>query len=227
MLAGWGLQMAQGVLMTIAVSSSAFFIGLVLGTLGALAKESGVRFARAVAETYTTVLRGVPDLLVIYLLYFGGSGAATKVAQLFGYEGFLGVNSFLVGAIAVGVVSGAYSTEVIRGGYLAIPKGEIEAAYAAGMPPFLLFRRILAPQLLRFALPGLGNVWQLALKESALISVTGLAEIMRQASIGAGSTQQPFTFYFAAAILYLALTTVSGWGFRYAEAWTMRGVRRG
>ena len=227
MLAGWGLQMASGAVVTVAVSTSAFLIGLVIGTFGALAKLSNVRVARAVAEVYTTVLRGVPDLLVIYLLYFGGSNALTQVAQAFGYEGFFGVNSFLIGAIAVGIISGAYSTEVIRGAFLAIPKGEIEAAHAVGMPPLLLFRRILAPQLLRFALPGLGNVWQLALKESALISVTGLAEIMRQASIGAGSTQQPFTFYFTAALLYLALTSMSGWGFRRAEAMTMRGVRQG
>jgi octopine/nopaline transport system permease protein len=179
-----------------------------------------------VAETYTTVLRGIPDLLVIYLLYFGGSGAASSVARLFGYEGFFGVNSFLIGAIAVGIISGAYSTEVLRGALLTIPKGEIEAGRAYGMSGLPLFWRIIAPQLFRFALPSLGNVWQLALKESALISVTGLSEIMRQAGIGAGSTQQPFTFYFTAALLYLALTSVSSWGFRHAEALTMRGVRQ-
>jgi octopine/nopaline transport system permease protein len=225
LLQGWGLQMAQGALMTIGVSSSAFTIGLVIGILGAIAKLSSFPVVRIAAEFYTTVLRGIPDLLVIYLLYFGGSSAVTSVAQLFGHEGFMGVNSFLIGAIAVGIVSGAYSTEVIRGALLAIPKGEIEAGLAHGISGFLLFRRIVAPQLFRFALPGLGNVWQLALKESALISVTGLAEIMRQASVGAGSTQQPFTFYFTAALLYLALTSVSGWGFRRAEAHTMRGVR--
>ena len=226
LLQGWGLQMAQGALMTIAVSSSAFAIGLLIGIVGATAKLSKVSAARWLAEAYTTVLRGIPDLLVIYLLYFGGSSALTGFARLFGYEGFFGVNSFLIGAIAVGVVSGAYSTEVIRGALIAIPKGEIEAGLAHGISGFLLFRRILAPQLFRYALPGLGNVWQLSLKDSALISVTGLAEIMRQATVGSGSTQQPFTFYFTAALLYLAFTSVSGWGFRRAEVHTMRGVRR-
>jgi len=225
LLQGWGLQMAQGALMTIAVASAAFALGLVIGILGAAAKLSGVQALRWSAEVYTTVLRGVPDLLVIYLLYFGGSAGVTAFARLFGYDGFVGVNSFLIGAVAVGIVSGAYSTEVIRGALLAIPKGEIEAGLAHGISGFLLFRRITAPQLFRYALPGLGNVWQLALKESALISVTGLAEIMRQAGVGAGSTQQPFTFYFTAALLYLAFTSVSGWGFRRAEAHTMRGVR--
>jgi octopine/nopaline transport system permease protein len=218
--------MAQGALMTIAVSSSAFAIGLLIGIAGATAKLSKVSAARWLAEAYTTVLRGIPDLLVIYLLYFGGSSALTGFARLFGYEGFFGVNSFLIGAIAVGVVSGAYSTEVIRGALIAIPKGEIEAGLAHGISGYLLFRRILAPQLFRYALPGLGNVWQLSLKDSALISVTGLAEIMRQATVGSGSTQQPFTFYFTAALLYLAFTSVSGWGFRRAEVHTMRGVRR-
>jgi octopine/nopaline transport system permease protein len=227
MLEGWGLQMAHGALMTVAVASCAFLIGLAFGTTAAIAKQSGLLVPRAAAEAYTTILRGIPDLLVIYLLYFGGSGALTAMAALFGYDGFFGVNSFLVGALAVGIVSGAYSSEVIRGAYLAIPRGEIEAAHAVGMPPVLLFRRILVPQILRYALPGLGNVWQLALKESALITVTGLSEIMRQATVGAGSTKQPFTFFFTAALLYLLLTTISGWGFRRAEARTMRGVRRG
>jgi octopine/nopaline transport system permease protein len=109
---------------------------------------------------------------------------------------------------------------------LAVPKGQIEAAKAYGMPPWTLFRRIMAPQVLRYALPSMGNVWQLALKETALISVTGLVEIMRQSTIGAGSTKQPFTFYACAAVLYLLLTTLSGRGFARAERWADRGVRR-
>ena len=109
---------------------------------------------------------------------------------------------------------------------LAVPKGQIEAAQAIGMPRALLFRRIMLPQVARFALPGLGNVWQLTLKDTSLISVTGLVEIMRQAHVAAGSTRQPFTFYLVAAGLYLLLTTFSNYGFRRAEAWAGRGVRR-
>jgi octopine/nopaline transport system permease protein len=148
------------------------------------------------------------------------------VAGMFGYHGYIELNAFTIGMVAVGVVSGAYSTEVIRGAVLSVPRGEIEAAKAIGMRRMLIFRRIMAPQVARFALPGLGNVWQLTLKDTALISVTGLVEIMRQAHVAAGSTRQPFTFYVVAAMLYLILTTFSTYGFQKAEAWAGRGVRR-
>ena len=129
-------------------------------------------------------------------------------------------------AIAVGIISGAYQGEIFRGAFHAIARGELEAARSVGMPRLLLFRRIIAPQALRFAIPGLGNVWQLALKESALISVVGLTELLRQAQVGAGSTRQPFEFFITAAVLYLLLSTCSGMAFARAEAVAMRGVRR-
>jgi octopine/nopaline transport system permease protein len=223
---GWADEMAYGVLVTLAVSVSALAIGLVFGTLGAWAKIAGAAPLRAAADAYTTVLRGIPDLLVIYLLYFGGSTALTALARMLGAKGFVGVDAFAAGAIAVGIISGAYQSEIFRGAYQAIARGELEAARSVGMPRALLFRRIIVPQALRFAIPGLGNVWQLALKESALISVVGLTEILRQAQVGAGSTRQPFAFFITAAMLYLVLSTISGWGFRRAEAAGMRGVRR-
>jgi octopine/nopaline transport system permease protein len=223
---GWGDEMLLGALMTLAVSLSSMVLGLVFGTLGAAAKLSGVAPARWLAEGYTTIMRGVPELLVIYLLFFGGSGAVMMVASVFGYGGYIEIDAFTIGTFAVGIVSGAYSTEVIRGAVLSVPRGEIEAARAIGMPRFLLFRRIMLPQVARFALPGLGNVWQLTLKDTALISVTGLVEIMRQSHIAAGSTRQPFTFYLVAACLYLLLTTFSNYGFQRAEGWASRGVRR-
>lgn len=223
---GWGDELFRATLMTLAVAALAFLIGLVFGTAGAAAKLSRWRVARAAADGYTTVLRGVPDLLVIYLFYFGGSSVLMTIASMFGHTGFIGVDAFTTGAIAIAIINGAYSTEVIRGAVLAVPKGEIEAARAVGMSDALLFRRIMIPQVLRFALPGLGNVWQLALKETALISVTGLVEIMRQSTIASGSTKKPFTFFAAAAVLYLILTTLSTWGFQRAETWSARGVRR-
>jgi octopine/nopaline transport system permease protein len=204
----------------------AFLLGLAIGSLGALAKLSGFRALETAADAYTTVMRGIPELLVIYLLFFGGSGALMFVARIFGHTGYVEINAFATGVVAIAAVNGAYSTEVIRGAVLAVPKGQIEAAKAYGMPPWTLFRRIMAPQVLRYALPSMGNVWQLALKETALISVTGLVEIMRQSTIGAGSTKQPFTFYACAAVLYLLLTTLSGRGFARAERWADRGVRR-
>ena len=223
---GWGLLLLRATGMTVAVSTTAFLLGSVLGSLIAWGRIEGTRGLQLVAEAYTVVLRGIPDLLVIYLLYFGGSAAMTAIGRALGAEGFVGVNAFASGAIAVGAISGAYQGEVFRGAFAAIAEGELEAGRAVGMSRRLLFRRIIVPQTLRFAIPGLGNVWQLALKESALISVVGLTEILRQAQVGAGSTRQPFAFFITAAMLYLLLTSVSGWGFRRAEAAAMRGVRR-
>jgi octopine/nopaline transport system permease protein len=224
--AGWGDEMLRAAAMTVAVSIAALLLGLVLGTLGAAAKLSAIAPLRWLVEGYTTVARGVPELLIIYLLFFGGSGAVMFVAGLFGYHGYIELNAFTIGAVAIGAISGAYSTEVIRGAVLAVPAGQIEAAKAIGMGRGLMFRRIMFPQVARYALPGLGNVWQITLKDTALISVTGLVEIMRQAHIAAGSTRQPFTFYLVAAALYLLLTTFSNYGFQRAEGWAGRGVRR-
>jgi octopine/nopaline transport system permease protein len=224
--AGWGDEMLRAAAMTVAVSITAMLLGLMLGSLGAAAKLSAIAPLRWLVEGYTTVARGVPELLIIYLLFFGGSGAVMFVAGLFGYHGYIEVNAFTIGTVAIGAISGAYSTEVIRGAVLAVPHGQIEAAQAIGMGRGLLFRRIMFPQVARHALPGLGNVWQITLKDTALISVTGLVEIMRQAHIAAGSTRQPFTFYLVAAALYLVLTTFSNYGFQRAEGWASRGVRR-
>jgi octopine/nopaline transport system permease protein len=223
---GWGYQLLLAALMTLAVSASAFATGICFGTLGAWAKLAHSALPRRLADGYTTIVRGVPDLLVIYLFYFGGSTGLSGIAHLFGLQGFYGLNGFMVGTLAVGLVSGAYETEVLRGAFSAIPPGEIEAARAVGMGGMLMLRRIIAPRVLHFALPGMGNVWQQVLKESALISVTGLVEIMRQTQIGAGSTRQPFQFYIAGFVLYLILTTVSGVLFRAAERHSARGLHR-
>ena len=223
---GWGDEMALAALMTLALSTSAFSVGLVFGTIGATAKLSRFRAVRWLADAYTTVFRGIPELLVIYLFFFGSSAALMFVARMFGYGDYIELNNFTIGVLAIAIISGAYSTEAIRGAVQAIPKGEIEAAKAAGMNDWLLFRRIMVPQTLRFALPTLGNVWLSTMKETALIMVTGLTEIMRQAHVAAGSTRAPFVFYTLAAVLFLVLTTFSGYGFRRAERWALRGVRQ-
>jgi octopine/nopaline transport system permease protein len=222
---GWLDEMVWATLVTLAVALAGFSVGAVMGTVGARAKLSQSRIAQAAADTYTTVLRGIPDLLVIYLFYFGGSAALSAIGKMFGHDGFIGMPAFLIGALAIGIVSGAYQTEVFRGAYLAIAPGELEAARAMGMQKWTLLRRIVIPQVLRFAIPGLGNVWQLVLKESALISVTGLVELLRQAQVGAGSTRQPFVFFFVATVLYLLLTSASGYVLRRAEAHARRGLR--
>jgi octopine/nopaline transport system permease protein len=223
---GWGLALLQGALMTLAVSFAGLLIGAAIGGLVAWAKLSGVRAAGALGDAYAAIFRGVPELLVVYFVYFGSSALLTGLGHAVGYSGFLGVPSFLAGALAVGVISGAYQAEVFRGAFLAVAKGEIEAARAVGMGRWLMFRRIIAPQVLRFALPGLGNLWQVALKDSSLISVTGLAELMRVSQVASGSTRQPFIFYLAGGALYLVVTVISNRVFNQAEARAARGLRR-
>lgn len=220
---GWGASLLEGAAMTLAVSVAAYAVGLALGALGAWGKLAGPPATRRLLAVYTTLFRGIPELLVIYLFYFGGSEALTSLGRLLGAEGFIGLNGFMVGTLAVGVVCGAYQTEALRGGFLAIPRGEIEAGRAVGMGRLLLFRRIVAPRALRFALPSMANVWQVVLKESALISVTGLAELMRVVHIASGSTRLPFDFAIAGFVLYLGLTTLSGGVFRGVERVVARG----
>jgi octopine/nopaline transport system permease protein len=226
-VSGWGGLLLVAALVTLAVTLSALAIGAVFGALIAWAKLSPHLAARTVGEAYTTLFRGVPELLIIYLIYFGGSSAVTGIGHLLGIDGFLGLPSFLAGALAVGVISGAYQAEVFRGAYLAVARGEIEAARAIGMPKLMRLRRIIAPQIMRFALPGLGNVWQLSLKDSALISVTGLAELMRTTQIAAGSTHNYFLFYIVGGALYLVLTSLSDRVFGLAEARVARSFRAG
>jgi len=223
---GWGLALLTAAGVTLAVASIGFLVGALIGTFVAWAKLSRNLIARGLADGYTTVLRGIPDLLVIYLFYFGGSAALGQIAGLFGYEGFIGVPAFATGATAIGVVSGAYQAEVFRGAYQTLARGELEAARSVGMHRWLMFRRIVAPQVLRYAIPGLGNVWQLVLKESALISVTGLVELLRQSHIAAGSTRRPFDFYLTAGALYLLITWISTILFQKAEDRSLRGIRR-
>jgi len=223
---GWGFALVLGALMTLAVSIAGMAIGAVFGGLVAWARLSGARLAGAAGEGYAALFRGLPELLVIYFVYFGSSGLLTTIAHALGFEGFFGVPPFGAGALAVGVISGAYQAEVFRGAFLAISRGELEAARAIGMSRWLSFRRIIAPQVFRFAIPGLGNLWQVALKDSSLISVTGLVELMRISQVGAASTRQPFTFYAGGGVLYLLLSSVSDRVFAVAEARATRGLKR-
>jgi len=224
---GWGDEMIWGAVMTLVVAVSSFLVGIILAVGFAAMKLSNYKSLKLIADIYTTVLRGIPELLVIYLVFFGGGTLLRMVASgVFGYDGYVDLPIFVTGVICIGVSSGAYSTEVIRGAVLTVPKGQIEAARAIGMGKATRFWRILVPQVARFALPGLGNTWQLTLKDTSLISVIGLVEIMRQAAVGAGSTKEPFTFYITAFVLYLALTSITNRGFLRAEIWAARGVRK-
>ena len=206
---GWGDELFYATLMTIAVSITAMFIGFLFALIFTPLKLSKNKFLNFIANSYTTIIRGVPELLVIYLFFFGGTGAVMYVASIFGYIEYIEINAFITGAFAIGIISGAYSTEVFRGAIQSIDKGQFEAAKVLGFSKFKQFYKIILPQMLRLAIPNLSNVWQITLKDTSLISVTGLVEIMRQSYIAAGSTRDPLFFYSFAAVLYLLLTFVS------------------
>ena len=206
---GWGDELFRATLMTIAVSITAMLIGFSFAAIFTPLKLSKYKSLNLVANIYTTVIRGVPELLVIYLFFFGGSGAIMFVASMFGYNEYIEINAFITGSFAIGIISGAYSTEVFRGAIQSIDKGQFEAAKVLGFNKFKQFYKIILPQMLRLAIPNLSNVWQITLKDTSLISVTGLVEIMRQSYIAAGSTRDPLFFYSFAAVLYLLLTFLS------------------
>ena len=206
---GWGDELFYATLMTIAVAITAMFIGFFFAIIFTPLKLSKNKFFNLIANSYTTVIRGVPELLVIYLFFFGGSAGIMFVASIFGYGEYIEINAFMTGAFSIGIISGAYSTEVFRGAIQSIDKGQFEAANVLGLGKFGKFFKVILPQTLRLALPNLSNVWQITLKDTSLISVTGLVEIMRQSYVAAGSTRDPLFFYSFAAVLYLLLTFLS------------------
>jgi polar amino acid transport system permease protein len=225
-LHGFGPQLIAGTWMTLRLAFSAVSVGLALGLLGAVAKSSKHLALRLVGEGYTTIVRGVPELLVVLIVYFGSAKFLTGIAALFGSDEYFELDPFAAGTLALGLTFGAYATEVFRGALLTIPKGQTEAAQSLGLGRWHCFWRIVLPQLWRVALPGLGNLFMVLLKDTALISVVGLDELMRKAQIGVGFSKEPFTFYGCAALIYLALTVVTGGGLMALEHRANRGYRR-
>lgn len=215
---GWVGAILRGAGITILVGVGAMLLGLAVGIVCGLIKWARVVPLNWLVDLYTTVVRGVPELLIIYLLFFSSVEFVARIGTAFGWAGLAETGyPFLIGIIAIGAISGSYSTEVVRGALAAIPMGHVEAARALGMPKGRIFRRIILPQMLRIAAPGVNNVWQATMKDTALISVVGLQELMRTAFVGAGSTRNPFMFYLIAAAVYLAITFVSQSGFKRAE----------
>ena len=206
---GWGDELLRATFMTILVALAAFSFGFLISIVIVPLKLSNKKFLNYLGNTYTTIFRGVPELLVIYLLFFGGSSAVMFVAKVFGYKEFIEINAFLTGSVSIGLISGAYTTEVLRGAILSINVGQFEGAKSLGLRKTTYYTFVIAPQVLRLSIPNLSNVWQLTLKDTALISVTGLVEIMRQSYIASGVTRNPLLFYCVAAFLYLILTTIS------------------
>ncbi|BAV51130.1 polar amino acid ABC transporter inner membrane subunit [Mesorhizobium loti] len=225
--AGWVTAILRGAAVTIAVGLSSMVAGLLIGVVCGLIKWARIYPLSLLVDGYTSVVRGVPELLVIYLLFFSSVQFVTKVITAFGYAGLAESGyAFVIAIIAIGAISGAYSTEVIRGALASIPSGHIEAARALGLPGGRIFRRIIAPQMLRIAVPGINNVWQTTIKDTALVSVVGLQELMRISYIGANSTRHPFIFYLIAAVVYLVITLVSQAGFDGIERLLRLRARR-
>ncbi len=201
-------------------------VALALGMLGALARLSANRMLREVAHAYTTIVRGIPELVLMLLVYYGGTMLLQNAAALWGGEARIDINAFAAGTLVLGFVYGAYATEIFRGAFLAIPKGQIEAAAAFGMASPNVFWRIRLPQAWRFAIPGLGNLWLTLVKATSITSVIGLTELARQADLIKSPTHKPFTTFFYASLLYLALTALSDLGRIRLERWAAIGTRR-
>jgi His/Glu/Gln/Arg/opine family amino acid ABC transporter permease subunit len=223
---GYGWLLLRGAQLTVLVGLCSMVIAMVLGLLGSWAKITRNRGANILAGVYTTLVRGVPELVLILLVYYGVPTMIQDISASLGTEIILDINPFLAGTATIGFIYGAFATEVFRGAYLAVDQGQIEAARAVGMNKILTFRRVLLPQMWRFALPGLGNVWMVLIKATALISVIQLPELMRNADIAARATRSPFTWFFAASLIYLGITILSLLAQQRAEVWANKGVRR-
>jgi arginine/ornithine transport system permease protein len=224
MLQGYWPSLLQGGALTVAVALASLALALLLGLAGAAAKLSASTFWRGAATVYTTLIRGVPDLVLMLLVFFGGQIAVNALLQRLGMD-YVDIDPFVAGVATLGFIFGAYFTETFRGAIIAVPKGQIEAGHAFGMSRWSVFRRITAPQMLRFAIPSFTNNWLVLVKSTALVSVIGLNDMMQKAGQAAGATRQPFTFYLAVGALYLAITTVSVLALRGLERRVSRGVK--
>ena len=224
MLQGYGASLLQGAALTLAVALGSLLLALALGLAGAVAKLSRSAFWRRAATVYTTVIRGVPDLVLMMLIFYGGQIAVNAALGAIGHES-VDIDPFIAGTATLGFIFGAYFTETFRGAMLAVPAGQIEAGRAFGMSPWLVFRRITAPQMLRFAIPSFTNNWLVLVKSTALVSLIGLNDMLQKAQQAAGATRQPFTFYLAVGALYLVVTTVSVLALRALEQRVSRGAR--
>ena len=215
----------KGMLVTVEVAVLSLLIAIVLGLIGAAAKLSGSSVARLIAGIYTTVIRGVPDLVLMTLIFFGGQILVNDIGDRLGWD-YVDVSQFAAGVLTIGFIFGAYLTETFRGGIMAVSRGEIEAGHAYGMTSIQVFSRITMPAMVRHALPGFSNNWLVLAKTTALVSVIGLHDMVYNAGQAAGATHQPFTFYLLVAILFLIITSVSDMGLRWLGKRYSVGVRK-
>ncbi len=225
MLYGYLPALLEGLGLTLRVSALSLAIACVFGMLGASAKLSTSRAARWSAQVYTTLIRGMPELVLMLLLFYGGQIAINRLAEMQGWD-YIDIPAFTAGVLTIGFIFGAYLTETFRGAILAIPKGQAEAAKAYALPRWKVLLRIVLPQMVRHAIPGFANNWLIMLKASALVSIIGLDDMVHRAGLAAASTRSPFTFYVAVALIYLTLTSISIFVLARIEARFSMGVRK-
>ncbi len=208
MLYGYWPAILEGLILTLQVSVTSLAIACLFGLVGASAKLSGSRTLRIGADVYTTLIRGMPELVLMLLIFYGGQIAINRIADSQGW-GYIDIPPFAAGVITVGFIFGAYLTETFRGAILAVPKGQSEAALSFGMTRAQVLRRVVLPQMIRHAIPGFSNNWLIMIKASALVSIIGLDDMIHRAGLASATTRAPFTFYCAVALIYLALTSIS------------------
>ena len=222
-LAEWAPILLGGFINSIYIAIGGYTLGIVIGLIGAAGKLHGGLVTRDLLEVYTTLVRAVPELILILLLYYAGSDLLNTVMRSLGY-GEADINGLAAGIVVIGIVQGAYTTEVIRGAILTVPVGQFEAAKAYGMGPLQIFRRITVPAMLPHALPGLGNLWLIATKDTALLAVVGFTELTLATRQAAGATKYYLTFYLAAGVLYLLLSIFSSLVIKLIESRYRRGI---
>ncbi|KXO73528.1 ABC transporter permease [Brucella anthropi] len=222
---GWGGVLLQGFWHTLQIAVGGYSLGLLIGMFGALGKLYGGPIIRDLLEVYTTVVRAVPELVLILILYYAGTDLLNQMLAVFGY-GKVDISGLAAGIFVIGVVQGAYSTEVLRGAIKAIAPGQIEAARAFGMPPSKMLRRITIPAMLPFAIPGLANLWLISTKDTALLAVVGFSELTLVTRQAAGTTKHYLLFFMTAGVLYLALTLISNVFIGIIERRARRGFAR-
>ncbi|WP_338580000.1 ABC transporter permease [Pseudomonas sp. ML2-2023-6] len=225
MLHGYGSSILDGAWLTVNLALTSMALAVALGLVGAASRLSPVKWLARLGEGYTTVIRGIPDLVLILLIFYGGQDLINRIALALDYTGYIDINPFIAGVCTMGFIFGAYLSETFRGAFMAIPAGQAEAGMAYGMSRSQVFWRILVPQMIRLALPGFTNNWLVLTKSTALISVIGLQDMMFKAKNAADATHEPFTFFLAVAVLYLMLTSVSLLVLRYLEKHFSVGIK--
>jgi arginine/ornithine transport system permease protein len=213
-------------LLTVGVSLSSLLVAITMGLLGATAKLSGRPLWMALASAYTTLIRGIPELVLMLLIFYGGTIGLINLFEWLGLDASVDIDPFMAGTLTIGFIYGAYMTETFRGAIQSIPKGQMEAAWAFGMNHRQTFWRITLPQMVRYALPGFTNNWLVLIKTTALVSLVGLHEMTYTAKQASAATREPFVFLLFAAALFLAYTTVSLWVLRKVSDRYSLGTRK-